>query len=521
MPDDALNYKDLSIKDLLYKLVSIPSINGTSGEVQIAKFIYEYLKSISSNVPFVEVFMQPINDPLRRANVIAVLEGQGGFKKSNDAIVILGHFDTVDIEDYGILKPFAFNPEALKNKMKEINPSIVNNEVEFGRGIFDMKAGIAVNMFLFKNLVENIDKFCGYVIFLFVCDEEGDSKGMLNALYVLKDLKEKYSLNYLFCLNTDYSNEKAVYLGSIGKVLIGILVKGVEAHVGQAWDGINSNYILSSILSEIEENVDLVEKKENQFTSYPIILKMKSLRDSYNVKTNLFSFAYINHLFFEDSLKVIVEKYKAVVKKALEKVIQRRKKIINELKLENFYKEEDNFVKGIKIFSMSDLFDRYGLLDNYKNFGNVDYREDIVLSLVNWIESNNIKGPLVLLFLLPPYYPSVRTSSKLRNFIESYLKEERNEIGDNIGIYDYFPFISDLSFLSSEEDVDFIRKNLLGWGRFYSIDFGVMNFVSMDVMDWGVVGFDAHKYTERVVIDYSLYKLPRFIYKFIMGFLGK
>jgi arginine utilization protein RocB len=64
-----------------------------------------------------------------------------------------------------------------------------------------------------------------------------------------------------------------------------------------------------------------------------------------------------------------------------------------------------------------------------------------------------------------------------------------------------------------------VRKNLLGWGRYYHIDFNVMNYVSMDVMDWGVVGFDAHKFTERLVISYSLYDLPHLIMDFVLSFL--
>lgn len=514
MLSNSLNYKDLSIKELLYKLVSIPSINYTSGEADIAKFIYEYLKVISEGVSGVEVFMQPIKgDPIHRSNVIAILEGQSNLRKSDKAIVMLGHFDTVDVEDYGILKPFAFDPEILKNKMMEIKPDIVSDDVGFGRGIFDMKAGIAVNMILFKSLVENIDKFSGYVIFLFVCDEEGDSKGMLNALYALRDFKERFGLNYLFCLDTDYSNEKAVYLGSIGKVLIGLLVKGVESHVGQAWEGINSNYILSSICQDIEENVDLIEKVDDQFTSYPVVLKMKSLRDSYNVKTNLYSFAYVNHLFFEDDLKTIVEKYKKLVNNTLERIVSKRKFLIENLNLEFDY----SFSNGINVFTMDQLVKTYGDFNSYRSFGNSDYREDIVLSLVNWVDEKGLRGPFVLLFLLSPYYPSVKTSFSLRQNVENYLKSLKRE--KEFKIYNYFPFISDLSFLSKVQEIDFVRKNLLGWGRYYHIDFDVMNYVSMDVMDWGVVGFDAHKFTERLVISYSLYDLPHLIMDFVLSFL--
>lgn len=497
-------------KDLLFKLVSIPSINSTQGEIKIAEFIYEYIVNIKKSLNISDenywIFLQEIkDDDLKRKNVICVLKGNKDV--NNKAIVMLGHFDTVDVEDYGNLKNLAFDPLLLKQEFKKIFPHIVNEDTEFGRGIFDMKSGIVVNIEVLKRLAENIDKWSGFVIFLFVCDEEGDSKGMLNSLYFLRQFKKENNIEYLFCLDTDYTTEKAIYLGSIGKVLVGIFVKGIETHVGQSLEGLNSNYILASILSKIDDNIDLVEFSGNQFTSPPVVMKVRDLRESYNVKTNLFSFAYINHLFFEESLENILLKYKKIVEDVVKTIKNRREELVKRLKI-------PINVEDIKVYTLSEFFEKYkGFV--YKDYGVLDYRESLILSLKEWISNLSIAYPFVLIFFLPPYYPSVKTSKNIKEEIIDYL----NKIDEKIEVFNYFPYISDLSFLGKIKDVGVLESNMLGWKENYYLDVELINEVSMPCVDWGVWGADAHKFTERVFVNYSLLKLPNYITGLIYKFL--
>ncbi len=490
-------------KELLFKLVSISSVNSTVGELEIAKFIYQYLLDIKKKYEAdFEVFFQDINDDFRK-NVIAVVKGRKEI--SNKAVVFLGHFDTVDVEDYGILKDFAFDPIKLKQEFRRIYPHLVQDNVEFGRGIFDMKGGIVVNLIVFEELIKNIDSWGGYAIFLFVCDEEGDSKGMLNAIKMLRKFKESDNLDFWFCLDTDYTVRKAVYVGSIGKVLIGLFVRGMETHVGQSLEGINSNYILNTILSKVDDSFDLIEKEGDEFTSPPVVMKMGSIREGYNVKTNLYSFAYINHLFFKKSLVDIMNDYKAIVEKSIKEIIDRRKEILKNFSL-NFE------VPDIKIYSLADFFNIYGKIEKFLECGSSDYRDCIFFSLRDWVDGLGINYPFVLIFFLPPFYPSVKTSESIKSKLIDYL----GRIDEKIEIFDYFPYISDLSFLGRIEDVEFLKSNMLGWGRYFTLDVETINFVSMPCLDWGVLGFDAHKFTERLIVDYSLERLPKYILEFFM-----
>ncbi|MEN3015070.1 MAG: M20/M25/M40 family metallo-hydrolase [bacterium] len=500
------------IKDLLFKLVSIPSINGTEGEVKIAHFIYEYLleckKSYNLYDQDLSVFFQPIKqDTLGRKNVIAVIKGRKS--ESNKCIVFLGHFDTVDIEDYGNIKQFAFDPIKLKSKLKEIlqEKGLEFEGFEFGRGIFDMKGGIAVNIQVLNYLAQNIENFSGYVIFLFVCDEEGDSKGMINALEFLRNFQKDRGLEFIFCINTDYSVGKKVYLGSIGKVLVGILVRGIETHVGQSLEGINPNYILSCILSNVENNTDLIEFFENEFTSPPVVMKVRDMRESYNVKTNLYAFAYVNHLFFQRDFSYILGLYKSIAKQTVENIIETRMKLIEKLGLEYH-------ISTIPVYTLQEFCRIYGkkfkVEESFVIDGKYqDYREGLIYLLKDWIDNLGVNYPLVLLFYLPPFYPSVRTDLALRKLIQSYFQN----LNDEIEIRYYFPYISDLSFLGQIGDYDYLEDNMVG----NCID--LKDKISMPCINWGVTGFDAHKFTERIEIEYSLYKLPRYLYEFVLQFL--
>ncbi|MGB9639241.1 MAG: hypothetical protein ACPL1F_08175, partial [bacterium] len=166
------------IKKLTYDLVSINSITNTKGEVEASLYIYNFLSSLDYfKHNRQNLILQELGDNLQRKNVIAILKANN--LKNNNVVVLLSHFDTVDIEDYQNLKKYAFDIDKLTSKIKELylsnkldnNPDIKeivddieSNRYLFGRGLLDMKAGVAVNLAIIKELAENIDKFNGIVI---------------------------------------------------------------------------------------------------------------------------------------------------------------------------------------------------------------------------------------------------------------------------------------------------------------------------------------------------------------------
>ena len=97
------------IEAITKEMVSVASVNGTSGEHDIGVYIENYLRAIPYFKEHPEqVIVRPLkDDALNRRNVFAILKGTRGTSKQT--IILHGHTDTVGVEDFGILKGFCFS----------------------------------------------------------------------------------------------------------------------------------------------------------------------------------------------------------------------------------------------------------------------------------------------------------------------------------------------------------------------------------------------------------------------------
>ena len=97
----------MEMEQLTKDLVSISSVNGTSGEKKIAEFIESYLREIPYfNQHSNNVIIQSLkDDKLDRRNVFAYIKGENN--NTGKTIMLHGHMDTVGVDDFGGLKEFA------------------------------------------------------------------------------------------------------------------------------------------------------------------------------------------------------------------------------------------------------------------------------------------------------------------------------------------------------------------------------------------------------------------------------
>lgn len=105
---------------LTKKLVSIPSMNNTQGEREVAEHMAQWLRDLPyfSEHPD-QLIVQPLkDDPWKRVNVIAIAFGTKS--NSKETIILHGHCDTVGIGDYGSIQEYAFDCDALPEKIKAI-----------------------------------------------------------------------------------------------------------------------------------------------------------------------------------------------------------------------------------------------------------------------------------------------------------------------------------------------------------------------------------------------------------------
>ena len=137
--------------DLLKKLVSFPSHEGIPNqETETAAYIYEFFKKEG-----IEAELIPVIDG--RYNVIAKLKGSGGGK----SLLFTGHTDTVPPYD---MKGNPYEARIEGGKM-------------YGRGVVDMKAGLACMMMAMAAVKRSGTVLAGDLIFAGVIDEEAKSEG--------------------------------------------------------------------------------------------------------------------------------------------------------------------------------------------------------------------------------------------------------------------------------------------------------------------------------------------------------
>ena len=135
------------IQDIFDKSMAIESFTHTSSERNIENFLNHYIGSLPYFQEHSDYFgTYQISDDIYRRNVNwALVKGHCA-----DTVILFHHHDTVDIEDFGNLKEFAFDNVALKKALasaslgQDVLDDIAANEWQFGRGSCDMKAALAL-----------------------------------------------------------------------------------------------------------------------------------------------------------------------------------------------------------------------------------------------------------------------------------------------------------------------------------------------------------------------------------------
>lgn len=541
------------IEEIAIELTEVLSVVDTKGEIESAKKVHE----IFSNMDYYKTNPQDLrilelNDSLGRIAVIAILRGQKS--PSKKTVVCIGHTDTVGIGDYGNLKEFANKPYILTEKLKDVSlPQEVKRDLEsgdylFGRGIFDMKGGDAIIMALMEDISLNIKEFEGNIIFAAVCDEEGNSGGMLKVVPELVKMKKEEGLDYLALLDTDYmtseyegDENKYVYIGTVGKLMPSFFVVGKETHVGEAFKGIDPNQIASSIVERINLNADFCDVAEGEVSLPPITLFQRDLKPEYSCQiattTNLY-FNYATHCSTPD--EVLVKMVNAA-QEAFEKTVNNldiQYKRFCELSKRDYKKlpwkartiSYEELIKKVKLEigeekyakSMGEYSEEL-LLD-----GNLDTRA-FALKMVEKVHSLwSDRDPVVVVYFSPPYYPHIYVEGKEgkeKNLLDAVADAVNTTKTDYKLVYKkFFPYISDLSYGAAPKDPKIIaalKDNMPGFGSKYVLPIEDMQELDLPVLDIGSFGKDAHKFTERIEKNYSFNVAPELVYKTIMNLLSK
>lgn len=134
------------VKRLTSELVAIPSINKEAhGETAVARYVYDYYMGLPyfQAHPEQVLCFQTKDDFVERHSTMAYVKGTKG--TSNRTVILIGHIDTVGVDDFGTIREYAFRTEELPEKLKEtfsLSPEVLadieSGEFMFGRGALDI-----------------------------------------------------------------------------------------------------------------------------------------------------------------------------------------------------------------------------------------------------------------------------------------------------------------------------------------------------------------------------------------------
>ena len=544
------------VKRITSEMVAIPSINKEpGGESAVARYVGDYYMSLpyfQAHPDQVMVF-QTKNDFVERHSTIAYVKGTKG--NSNKTIILLGHIDTVGVDDFAQYRDYAFDTEHLPEVLKEhfdlpqhVIDDIDSGEFMFGRGALDMKSGVAGHMVIMKYFSEHPEELDGNLVQFAECDEEDNSKGVITGLDVLVDLKKKEGFEYIACINADYSTDYApgdenryIYYGSIGKLLPCFVAFGKEAHVGAAFSAFDPNLLIAEVTRNMSLNTDLCDIAQGEVAIPPISLKQMDTKGPYTVQTALVAFSYYNYFTHGLNPAQVLEKCKAIGVKSMDSVIEylntqwKRFCEISNVPCQplpwktRVYTWEEFY---------NELAEKHGkpfedAIQAYKEKLQADdptldlrlYSLKVAEEAWKWHED---KSPALVIFFGSVYSARIEMTRKtekeceLLDAVEAAVEVVRPEAERQIKTRMFYPYISDSSFMAVCDElssVDTLGANMPSWKTKYFHDVNKILEIDVPVVNIGTFGRDGHMLTERVDMKQTFRNVPNITFEAVSRLL--
>jgi arginine utilization protein RocB len=517
------------IKELLLELVRIQSDTGTRKERDIETYLYDWLgqRQYFKNRPdYFGLYPLP-KDPLERSVVWGLVKGQG-----DQTVILMHHHDVVDAFDYGGLAKWAYDPPKLQAALagmdltQEVRMDLESDKWIFGRGTGDMKAGAAIQCVLLEDYSEKPD-FRGNLLLLSVPDEENLSEGMRGSLGLLMDLKARFNLDYKLLINSeshlkDKGKIGTFHVGSAGKLLAVIYVRGRKSHISQIYQGLNPVLLLSEIVLQTELNTDYCDVVRGEVSPPPSWSYMRDNKEVYDASIPASAGGYLSLISLNRTPGDLIRQLKATCEHAVGRVMDKIRQSQTAYSRKSG-RQEPEPAWQVNVNTFSELYQQ-ALIDAGSRFKK-DY-DDGLEAIISDIRRQHLNSPeatlkivemtlghvadlspTVVIALSPPYYPPIHNEDF------KHLPDDVDGLSDYlIGIAqnrwqeayqkkNYMMGITDLSYAAlknSEDIVPYIGLNMPLWRKTYDIPFAEMEALSVPVINIGPWAKDLHKFTERV-----------------------
>ena len=501
------------VRELTLHLAEIPSVNGTAGEPAILEDAYELLSGHPLAGKRLRLFRG--EDPSGRpAFVLAHLTGTG-----SRAVLQFGHIDTVGVDDYGPLQRFAFRPLALTSTIAQgaLGPDLArvaqSGDWLFGRGVFDMKAGVAATLAVIEHFAR--EPADGHLLIAMTSDEEAGSKGIRALARFLVPYLQQERLSLAGVVNTDATGprpgqggerDRFVYSGSVGKLLPCAYVRGVPSHVGESAYGLDPNFVLAEITRRVVYAERLRDGSGEERSALPVSLGVRDDKIAYDVQTPLSAVGCYNALYVERSPSQLLAEFRAIVHEAAQaarQAIGAATESAPELKV---YTLQELVRRAQQQGIWSDL--RAALAPGLQDAGGPAPRISAVGALADAVLG---REAAIVLFFGTGLIPKVSTAESRLGTLTAILAQHAAETGNRYRQGRFFPLISDLSFVAASEDWqdDAWAQNdpvAVVLGR----ELGPA-LVADAVFMIGPHGEGAHRVDERLHMPYSFEHVPQLL----------
>ena len=532
------------VKQYTERLVGMRSVSPGEGEIRVAQEIVRLLRSDNLEMAYTESGLNALEGDLYgRQNAYAFLRGEGG-----STVVLLGHFDTVDTQDYGALEPWALEPAVLAERYDELLPANERradlSDWMFGRGAADMKSGVAINIALMRRFAREARQASLPISVLMIAtpDEENNSAGVLQAVHLLLQLRERYKLNYIGLLNTDYvtalypgDEHRYLYSGSIGKLLPGFLCIGTTSHAGDPFNGLDANLLAAELIRDLSMNDELCDAVPGQMAAPPVTLRASDLKSHYDTQLPQSAYFYLNVLTLTTQPAQLLARLEKRAQDVLTQLLQRIDQTERRWRQAHGERQELLRPRSGSVLSYDELYtgtvghlgkERVDaeLLQEWRKWSaTVDGRDrSLHLARRLWTLSGR-QGPAVLIYFAPPYYPAVAPmAGPLQAAVDTVIKAHPEV---QLEQYPYFPYLSDISYTSLDPDIDLskLQANMPVWQPTnqaplpgaYSLPLSEIQSLNIPAINWGPFGRGAHQRDEAVLMSYTFGTLPQLLYETI------
>ncbi len=541
------------IQELLYRYVAVPSITNTQAERGVEDFFRAYIQEIPYFAQHPDHWgLYPIQgDGLGRSVCWAMVRGSG-----DKTIVLVHHYDVVDIEDYKTLKSWAYAPEPLREALmqhKDMLPEEARQDLESGKFLFcrggcDMEGGGSIQYALLE-AYSRLPDFQGNVIVLGVPDEENLSAGMRGADRLLAELQDRYGLRYLMMINSEPHQRKdfsrGVFSGgTVGKMMPFIYVRGFLSHVGKVFEGLNPASVLAEIVTRTEVNMEFSDTVQGEAAPPPMWLYMKDSKDRYDVSMPLTAQECFSVLTLKQTPGELMERVKRICEESFAAVIDRLNASYAE-----FRKRTGRPVERLpwkeKVVTFGELYQE-ACASGGEAFAAAfaaeqkQLRQELEQGRIYMIEANfrlidriydyiEDISPRIVYGLMPPYYPNVLNcyfadmapeAQDMSGKLNCYTKERYGQEYDREYFYTGICDLSYINIEDPEEQRKRISQSMPLFGWYYDIPFEEIKKISMAGINIGPWGKDFHKLTERVLMENLYDRTPHILDHAITILLG-